>query len=208
MATNFNCLVWNVHGLNSRACRNVVWECLVCHKPSLVCLQDTKLSGIYNTLALELLGPSFDYVFLASVGSAGGVLLAWRCDFWAVSDVSRGLHSLNAKISGSSLATPWWITVVYRLQSDTDKVAFLAELRQFGATVSGPWMLCGDFNMVYRAQDKNNDRMDRHCMRRFRAFLNQARLDEIFLVGRKYTWSNEREQPTLVLLDRVFVMAD
>jgi hypothetical protein len=134
--------------------------------------------------------------------------LAWRRDFCTVSDVSRGLYSLNAKISGCSSLTPWWITVIYEPRADADKVAFLDELRQFGTTVSAPWMLCDDFNMIYRAQDKSNDRIDRRCLRRFRTFLNQAKLDEIFLVGRKYTWSNEQEQPTLVLLDRVFVTTD
>lgn len=62
--------------------------------------------------------------------------------------------------------------------------------------------------MIYRAQDKNNGRLDRRCMRRFRTFLNQMLLDEINLVGRLFTWSSERVQPTLELLDRMFATAD
>jgi hypothetical protein len=33
-------------------------------------------------------------------------------------------------------------------------------------------------------------------------------LNEIPLVGRKYTWSNERNVPTLVKLDHVFCSAN
>lgn len=102
----------------------------------------------------------------------------------------------------------WWITVVYGPQLDNDKIEFLGELLQFGQACSGPWFLCGDFNMIYRAQDKNNDCLDRRCMRRFRSFLNQARLEEISMVGRMYTWSSERDRPTLELLDRMFATAD
>lgn len=39
---------------------------------------------------------------------------------------------------------------------------------------------------------------------RFRKFINDIDLKEIPLVGRKFTWSNERNAPTLVKLDHVF----
>lgn len=57
--------------------------------------------------------------------------------------------------------------MVYGPQADHDKVQFLDELLQFRASVTGPWLLCGDINMIYMAADKNNDRLDRRCMRRF-----------------------------------------
>lgn len=62
--------------------------------------------------------------------------------------------------------------------------------------------------MIYRAQDKNNGRLDRRGMRRFRNFMNQAHLEEINMADRLYTWSSERERPTLELLDRMFATAD
>lgn len=45
-------------------------------------------------------------------------------------------------------------------------------------------------------------------MGRFRRFANEIELKEIPLLGRRYTWSNERESPTLVKLDRVLCTAD
>lgn len=45
-------------------------------------------------------------------------------------------------------------------------------------------------------------------MGRFRRLLNDVELQEIPLLGRKYTWSNEREAPTLVRLYRVFCTAN
>ena len=41
-------------------------------------------------------------------------------------------------------------------------------------------------------------------MGRFRRFLDEVEVKEIPLMGRKYTWSNERRSPTLVRLDRAF----
>lgn len=79
-----------------------------------------------------------------------------------MTDVTRGRFSLSGREAelGSERAA-WWITVVYGPQLDNDKIEFLGELLQFGQACSGPWFLCGDFNMIYRAQDKNNDCLDR-----------------------------------------------
>uniref|UniRef100_A0A0A9DT92 Endonuclease/exonuclease/phosphatase domain-containing protein n=1 Tax=Arundo donax TaxID=35708 RepID=A0A0A9DT92_ARUDO len=73
---------------------------------------------------------------------------------------------------------------------------------------AGPWLIAGDFNLIYRSEDKNNANLDRAMMGRFRHLLNDVELNEITLVGRKYTWSNERVVPTLVKLDRVFCSVD
>jgi hypothetical protein len=58
--------------------------------------------------------------------------------------------------------------------------------------------------LIYEAEDKNNTNLNLSLMGRFRRFLGDSELKEILLLGRKYTWSNERENPTLVRLDRAF----
>lgn len=62
--------------------------------------------------------------------------------------------------------------------------------------------------MIYRAADKNNNRLDRRSMRRFRAFLEDMHVDELHMVGRLYTWSNEQPVPTMERLDRMFATVD
>lgn len=57
--------------------------------------------------------------------------------------------------------------------------------------------------MIYSSEDKNNDNLNRDMMGLFRSFVNDFDLKEIPLIGRRYTWSNEREAPTLIKLDRV-----
>jgi hypothetical protein len=66
----------------------------------------------------------------------------------------------------------------------------------------GPWVLCGDFNLIYQAQDKNNDCLSRRMMGRFRHFLNDLELDELHLHGCLFTW---RSHPTLECIDMMFV---
>jgi hypothetical protein len=72
----------------------------------------------------------------------------------------------------------------------------------------GPWLVCGDFNMIYQASDKNNSRLHIGTMRLFRRALDDLLLEELHLSGRLFTWSNHREPPTLERLDRAFASVD
>ena len=93
-------------------------------------------------------------------------------------------------------------------QSDINKIAFLDELRAIRDGCSGPLLLCGDFNLIYKAEDKNNSILNRRMMGRFRRFIDDTELQELHLNGRRFTWSNERDNPMLERLDRVFASED
>lgn len=60
-------LVWNVRGLNSPAHRDVVRKLIAAERPSLVSLQETKLSVINDFDVLQIAGAGFDYVYLPAI---------------------------------------------------------------------------------------------------------------------------------------------
>jgi hypothetical protein len=62
----------------------------------------------------------------------------------------------------------------------------------------------GDFNLILKAQDKNNGRVNRALMSRFRRALDHLEVKEIDLVGKKFTWSNNQASPTLTRIGRAF----
>jgi hypothetical protein len=45
-------------------------------------------------------------------------------------------------------------------------------------------------------------------MGRFRSFVQEHELKDLYMHGRVYTWSNEREEPTLSRIDRALVSVD
>lgn len=49
-----------------------------------------------------------------------------------------------------------WFTGVYGPQEDDLKIQFLHVLKDIRALCTGPWLLAGDFNMIYQAADKNS----------------------------------------------------
>jgi hypothetical protein len=68
----------------------------------------------------------------------------------------------------------------------------------------GPWLIAGDFNLIYKAEDKNNQRLNRRLMGKFRQLLQDLELSKLHLHGRLYTQSNEQAHPTLERINRPF----
>ncbi|XP_066351274.1 uncharacterized protein [Miscanthus floridulus] len=104
----------------------------------------------------------------------------------------------------SSTSASFLLITCYGPANDRRKDEFLAELQAVKPLTAVPWMIIGHFNIIYQASDKSNLNLNRRLMGKFRRALDECELMEITLQNRRYTWSNERENPTLVRLDRVF----
>lgn len=62
--------------------------------------------------------------------------------------------------------------------------------------------------MILRAAEKNNININRAMMAKFRSFVDDHELKELYMHGRTYTWSSERDAPALTKIDRVLVSID
>jgi hypothetical protein len=136
---------------------------------------------------IRLLGPEFsNFSFLPSVGSTGGILIAWRHQLG-----HQGIFRLNAHYILVQfcpvVGQPWWLTCVYGPQGSKVKIQFLQELREVRQACPGPWLIARDFNLIYDEGDKNNQHLDWAMMGRFQRWINDLSLKEIPLHGRHYT---------------------
>ena len=199
-------LFWNVRGLNSRASRVCVRDVVVLEAVSVVCLQETKVQLFSDVMLSELLGADFDYLILPSVGASGGILAAWRKDVWqaAQHNISSSCISVRLLPLAADQVHEFWLTTVYGPSDLALKESFLQELEGLATLCLGAWLICGDFNLIYQAQDKNNDRLNRRIVSRFRRSIDMLSIEELHLHGRRFTWSNERARPTMERIDRVF----
>ena len=164
---NVSILVWNVRGLNDRGKRDNLRKVVDDFRPSVVCLQETKLAHVSERDVASFLGSDFfEFVFLPAQQTRGGILIAWRDGSFSVEHHLIHRYSVSVLLNSSNGA-PWWLTGVYGPQRDDDKLSFLAELRDVRSRCPGPWMIAGDFNMIYSSEDKNNDNVNRAMMGRF-----------------------------------------
>jgi exonuclease III len=197
-------LIWNVRGLNDRAKRDSIKSLVLDTMPSIVCLQETKLSSISDFDIITILGSAYsNFIFSPCIGTRGGILVAWR-DInlsTGVSVIKEFSVSVQFQLLSGQLL---WFIGVYGPHQDNLKLAFLQELGVVRNECEGPWIIAGDFNMIFRAEDKNNSNINRALLGDFRSWINSMELKELPLCGRRFTWSNQREDPTLVKLDHVF----
>jgi exonuclease III len=201
----FTVLSWNVRGLNSPARREAVRGMVQAAQPMIVCQQETKLQQITSQTKSETLGPLLDgFQYLPACGTTGGILLGWNSEWVHAWDLSLTNFTMSMKIKLKWLNSSFLLTTVYGPADDNEKANFLDELTSIKPTSPLPWLVLRDFNLIYEAKDKNNQNLNRRLMATFRNMLNTCELLEIALQNRKYTWSNEREEPTLGCLDRVF----
>ena len=210
---NTTILSWNVRGLNARARQDCVRTLVGDIRPTIVCLQETKLDVIPQSTVFSLLGVSFsEFAYLPASSTHGGILVAGQCSDVAFTEVLIGCFSVTVAVKPLSATCEaqdsWWLTAVYGPQEDGDKLIFLEELEAICDAAPGPWAVIGDFNLILHETDKSNDRIDRANLRRFRRTVAALELQDLHLHGRCFTWSNERDVPTLVRLDRVLVSID
>ena len=98
--------------------------------------------------------------------------------------------SISATVTSLADGKVWMVSSVYGPQADQDKVRFLAELETLGEQVQAPWILNGDFNLVRHEEERSTGRANRSLVNKFRHTNNKLVLDEMPLVGRKFTWCN------------------
>jgi exonuclease III len=71
--------------------------------------------------------------------------------------------------------------LVYGAAQDTHKAEFLAELARMSDSGSIPSLICGDFNILRKKEDKNNDNFKPHWPFVFNAITESLNLREIAL---------------------------
>lgn len=165
-------------------------------------MQKMKLETWTQAVVREIGGPNLhDCVVLPTEGTRGGAAIFWDKNLVVVTSQAISHFSITAKVTVVSSATSFFLTTVYGPSDDTNKADFLVELVRFAPPLGSPWLLNGDFNVIYEARDKNNLNLNRRIMSRFRAAIDTAALEEIKCKNRRFTWSSERESPTLVSIE-------
>jgi hypothetical protein len=107
------------------------------------------------------------------------------------SSISRSF-SLTTTFSSHLADAPLTITNVYAPSNHQDSPTFLAELSDLLPSISGPWLLIGDFNMLCGAADKNQGHLDNHLCSMFNSTINSLAVAELQLQDCLFTWSNMR----------------
>lgn len=202
-------ITWNVRGLNERTKRLAIRETFFIEKPDLACLQETKLSVIDDRVRKEISGARLGkYEYLPARGTRGGMLVVWSERRFRHLTTRMGEYCLTVLLQDVMLDIPIQVTSVYSPTNSASRADFFREIEDLKPTNSTPWMVSGDFNTTLQAQDRNGSSQDWRWPLAFADLISAMGLQDIHMEGRRYTWSNYRNQPAMARLDRFLFSTD
>ena len=200
---NWSVLCWNVRGLNNPARRGVVRNVVLLHSPTIICLQESKLAVVDSMIISQVCGPKYtEFLFEPALCTRGGLIVAWDPDVVDIYLLAQQKSFIAVDCCWRLTDTKFRLVTVYGPRSDADKLNFLDDLRPLCHS-NLPCIFIGDFNLIADASNKNNMNINQRMMAAFRRFINELELRDMYLHGRKYTWTNEQQIATKVKLDRV-----
>ncbi|KAG2571912.1 hypothetical protein PVAP13_7KG120810, partial [Panicum virgatum] len=169
-------------GLNGAGRRRVVRDLISDHHANVVCLQETKLQEVNDRIIAETLGPQFigAYAFLPAAGTCGGVIIACSVDAFLLQDVTVDQFTVSANITCRADGRMWSLTGVYGPQDDLGKRQFMDALVAMKQHMLPAWTIMGDFNLIYRACDKSNNRIKIRLINGFKDSPTLTKIDHIF----------------------------
>ena len=172
---------------------------LVAAAPSVICLQETKLSDLNRFKAHSFLPPHFtnSIQHVRAAGSRGGILTAWNTSLFSLDSFISGRHTLTTVLTAAASEQRLTVTNVYAPADHRDSKHFLADLHELQPQISGPWVLTGDFNLIRCTTEKTTGNLDAALCSLFNDTLDRLGVVELPLLDRLFTWTNKQANPIL-----------
>jgi exonuclease III len=197
---------WNSGGFGDTAKHLFVRETFQEYKLDFFAISETGRDSFSVPFLTHLAGGcDIHWYCLPPIGRSGGMLVGINNQTIKVKNVMTGDRCVRFHVANKSDNFEWALVAVYGAAQDAQKADFLAELVRFCEDDSIPILVGGDFNIIRRQNEKNNDNFNGRWPLMFNAIIESLLLKEIALSGRQFTWANRRDTPTFEKLDRVLV---
>ncbi|KAJ0482125.1 putative Endonuclease/exonuclease/phosphatase superfamily [Helianthus annuus] len=131
----------------------------------------------------------FDFASVDPTGRSGGLITMWDTSIFCLQPIisNRNLLVCSGHILGSGETIN--IINVYAPQGDVEKRHLWSVLINIIRGSNGLWIVGGDFNSVRNEHEQRNSIFNPAAARDFNDFIEDAGLHELFLRGRKFTFS-------------------
>jgi hypothetical protein len=150
--------IWNSDGLGNSAKHLTINESVREHSLDFVVISETGRSNFSAPFLRHLsAGFEFSWFVLPPQGRSGGILAGFRNTHITVRNVVSGDFCVKFYLKNNSDAFEWAFVAVYGAAQDANKPVFLAELVRICDNETLPLMVGGDFNIIRRKEEKNND---------------------------------------------------
>ncbi|XP_019166877.1 PREDICTED: uncharacterized protein LOC109162645 [Ipomoea nil] len=156
------------------------------HKPCMLSLFEPKVSGTHANDICTKIGFS-DWIRVEAVGFSGGIWVFWKDPVRISVLRTHPQFILMQVVSGSY--PPWYLASVYGSPAHHLHRRLWNDLRQAENSITGPWIVAGDFNAVLNSEETSNySSFSSHRSADFRNWIQDEGLIDLGFSGPKLTW--------------------
>jgi hypothetical protein len=176
---------WNSDGFGDLAKHWFVKDTVREYKADFFASLETGRSNFLTPFLNNLSGGrDFQWYCVPPLGRSGGILVGINVDTFSVQDIVVGERCAKFYVTTRCDNLKWVIVAVYGAAQDEHKAEFLAELVRLCENENLPLLVGGDFNIMRRKEDKNNDNFNSRWPFIFNAIIDSLDLRELGLSGR------------------------
>ncbi|XP_026442082.1 uncharacterized protein LOC113341411 [Papaver somniferum] len=185
----------------------VAQRCAVC------LIQETKIQFMSHWFARQLwYDDNFDWFYIPSVGSSGGLLTIWDSSRFEKLDERLGFNNIASVFSTRVNGFKWAVVDAYSPCEHTceynSRTDFWVDMDATRRWWSGPICIAGDMDAVRSGEERNRGVGDRRNTSLLNNFIQEHELIDQPLIGGAFTWSNNQVIPLLCRLDRFLFSHD
>ncbi|XP_071704284.1 uncharacterized protein [Rutidosis leptorrhynchoides] len=178
----------NIRGFNKDGKKGWFKHLINESNPIVAAVQETKRKKFSDQWIEYAWGSqNVKYAFKESCGRSGGLLILWDPNIFQVDSVVEGEFFIAIKGKLSNYDSEIVIVNVYGPHSDVKKKRFWNSLSELMSYDNAAWVLCGDFNYLRHAYERENTNFIARRASWFNEFINDNGLIEIPFSGRKFT---------------------
>ncbi|CAL5415768.1 unnamed protein product [Camellia sinensis] len=200
-----NLMSWNIRGLGKSVKRGRIRKLICDRRVDFVLLQETKKTSISESEVRTLWGRrDMEFMAVDSEGLAGGLLCIWDPSLFQLKDCCSNRRFVL--LSGTLLKSFDCVILNVYAPNDVNGRGMLWDtLIKLKSDFPNPWCLGGDFNEIRFIGERGGCSGREKGMKELNAFIDKCELNDIPLLGRKYTWCNAQEGEKWSRIDRVLL---
>jgi len=145
---------------------------------------------------------------MAPRGRSGGMILGVNLLTFDIGQIEEGDFFIRFMLRHKEDDFKFNLISVYGPAQVDLKSQFLSELVRVCSKETLPVIIGGDFNIIRRSDEKNNDNYNDRWHFLFNVVIDTLNLRELEMAGRKFTWANHLQNQTFQKLDRILVCTD
>lgn len=179
-------LSWNIRGANNNNARRQMKEVIRNFHPSFLVILETHVQ--YASLSTFWMNNSYTPVHIVEAnGHSGGIwLLQHSAANTTTTIIDHNQYSITFTINLQNASTT--CTCVYASPNPTLRQSFWPYLINLSHSITGPWMLIGDFNETLLPSDQRGGIFQHSRAAIFANFMDNCNLLDLTTTGGRFTW--------------------